>query len=122
MNKVIDMNAVGKNYGPVPVIQSCSFRISEGESCGLPGVSGAGKTTLIKLILGLQRADRRSIHVPGQEAGACTGYLGEAGSVIEHPAFYEHLTGALLLMAAVFLSTTGLILRIMADHVKQMEV
>lgn len=79
MNKVIDMNAVGKNYGPVPVIQSCSFRISEGESCGLPGVSGAGKTTLIKLILGLRKA-------------------------------------------AVFLSITGLILRIMADHVKQMEV
>ncbi len=79
MNKVIDMNAVGKNYGPVPVIQSCSFRISEGESCGLPGVSGAGKTTLMKLILGLRKA-------------------------------------------AVFLSITGLILRIMADHVKQMEV
>ena len=34
----------------------------------------------------------------------------------------EHLTGVLLLMAAVFLSITGLILRIMADHVKQMEV
>ena len=79
MNKVIDMNAVGKNYGPVPVIQSCSFRITEGESCGLPGVSGAGKTTLMKLILGLRKA-------------------------------------------AVFLSITGLILRIMADHVKQMEV
>ncbi len=79
MNKVIDMNAVGKNYGPVPVIQSCSFRISEGESCGLPDVSGAGKTTLMKLILGLRKA-------------------------------------------AVFLSITGLILRIMADHVKQMEV
>lgn len=79
MNKVIDMNAVGKNYGPVPVIQSCSFRISEGESCGLPGVSGAGKTTLMKLILGLRKA-------------------------------------------AVFLSITGLILRIMADHVKQIEV
>ncbi len=79
MNKVIDMNAVEKNYGPVPVIQSCSFRISEGESCGLPGVNGAGKTTLIKLIPGLRKA-------------------------------------------AVFLSITGLILRIMADHVKQMEV
>ncbi len=79
MNKVIDMNVVEKNYGPVPVIQSCSFRISEGESCGLPGVSGAGKTTLMKLILGLRKA-------------------------------------------AVFLSITGLILRIMADHVKQMEV
>ena len=110
MNKVIDMNAVGKNYGPVPVIQSCSFRITEGESCGLPGVSGAGKTTLIKLIPGLQRADCGSIHVPGQEAGACTGYLGEAGSVIEHPAFYEHLTGALLLMAAVFLMKMVIIL------------
>lgn len=79
MNKVIDMNAVEKNYGTVPVIQNGSFRISEGESCGLPGVSGAGKTTLIKLIPGLRKA-------------------------------------------AVFLSITGLILRIMADHIKQMEV
>lgn len=122
MNEVIDMNAVEKNYGPVPVIQNCSFRIPEGEFYRLLGVNGAGKTTLIKLIPGLQRADRGSIHVPGQEAGACTGYLGEAGSVIEHPAFYKHLTGVLLLMAAVFLSITGLILRIMADHVKQMEV
>lgn len=110
MNKVIDMNAVEKNYGSVPVIQNGSFRISEGEFYGLLGVNGAGKTTLMKPIPGLRKADCGSIHVPGQEAGACTGYLGEAGSVIEHPAFYEHLTGALLLMAAVFLSTTGLIL------------
>ncbi len=79
MNKVIDMNAVEKNYGSVPVIQNGSFRISEGEFYRLLGVNGAGKTTLMKLIPGLRKA-------------------------------------------AVFLSITGLILRIMADHVKQMEV
>ena len=45
MNKVIDMNAAEKNYGSVPVIQSCSFRISEGESCGLPGVSEIGRAS-----------------------------------------------------------------------------
>ncbi|MDE7318501.1 MAG: ATP-binding cassette domain-containing protein [Lachnospiraceae bacterium] len=97
MNEVIEMNAVEKSYGSVPVIQNCSFRISEGEIYGLLGVNGAGKTTLMKLILGLQRADRGSIHVLGQEAGACTGYLGEVGSVIEHPAFYEHLNAEQIL-------------------------
>lgn len=91
MKPIVEIESVEKNYGTVPVIQSCNFQILEGEIYGLLGINGAGKTTLMKMILGLQKTDRGNIRVQGQEIGRHPDYLGEIGCIIEHPAFYEHL-------------------------------
>ena len=42
-----------------PVIENLSFRIEDGESVGLIGANGAGKSTIMKLILGLIALKRR---------------------------------------------------------------
>ena len=39
--------------GTVPVVEDLSFSISSGESVGLIGANGAGKSTIMKLMLGL---------------------------------------------------------------------
>lgn len=57
-----------------PVLQDLSFRIGKGESVGLIGANGAGKSTVMRLLLGLQQGEGR-ILVDGTEV--CKANLGE---------------------------------------------
>ena len=50
-----------------PVISDLSFKIEEGETVGLIGANGAGKSTVMKLFLGLLMPDSGSILVDGKE-------------------------------------------------------
>lgn len=52
-----------------PVINDMSFRIEKGESVGLIGANGAGKSTIMKLLLGLASGDGRII-VDGMEVNS----------------------------------------------------
>ena len=97
MCTIVDVRSVEKSYGSSQVINHCSFKIYEGEIYGLLGINGAGKTTLMKMILGLQRIDKGSISFLGREVGNDPEYLSNIGSVIETPAFYEHLNARELL-------------------------
>jgi phospholipid/cholesterol/gamma-HCH transport system ATP-binding protein len=49
------------------VLDGISFRLARGESKAIFGVAGAGKSTILKLSLGLVRPDSGSIHVLGEE-------------------------------------------------------
>lgn len=49
------------------VLKDCSFSITPGESVGVVGASGCGKTTLIKLLLGLLRPTTGSIRIGGHD-------------------------------------------------------
>ncbi|MBD5483432.1 MAG: ATP-binding cassette domain-containing protein [Lachnospiraceae bacterium] len=97
MQTVLDVKSVEKSYGQTQVINHCSFKIQAGEIYGLLGINGAGKTTLMKMILGLQQTNNGSIYVLGQEVSGSPEYLSNVGSVIETPAFYEHLSASELL-------------------------
>lgn len=97
MQLTVEVNDIEKSYGLTKVISHCSFKIYEGEIYGLLGINGAGKTTLMKMLLGLQKVDRGSIYVLGKEVSSNTEYLSDIGSVIENPAFYEHLDASELL-------------------------
>ena len=49
-----------------PVLQDISFRIEDGEAVGLIGANGAGKSTVMKLLLGLLRPSEGQILVDGE--------------------------------------------------------
>ena len=49
MLKVSDLNV---SIGPVPVVRSASLEVNEGEMCGLIGRNGAGKTTVLRALMG----------------------------------------------------------------------
>ena len=67
----IRISDVAADYGNGPVIENISFDIHTGETFGLIGLNGVGKTTLIKIILGLMEASKGSIEVfGGQTLGA----------------------------------------------------
>ena len=50
---MIEFQKVSFSYGEIPVVENLSFTIRKGEAVGLIGANGAGKSTIMKLILGL---------------------------------------------------------------------
>ena len=57
---------VSFSYGSLKVLEDVTFHIHEGEFCALVGANGAGKTTILKLLLGLEKPSSGCIELfPG---------------------------------------------------------
>lgn len=61
----ISIRGITADYGHGPVIEDISFDVGAGEIFGLIGLNGVGKTTLIKIILGLMEASKGEVLVFG---------------------------------------------------------
>lgn len=88
--------AVSKRYGAVLALKQASFRVHAGELVALLGANGAGKTTAVKLLLGLSQPGQGSIRIFGQDpraAGAKTrvGAMLQVGRVPETLKVREHI-------------------------------
>ncbi len=73
------------------VLDRIGFKIPEGAIAGYLGVNGSGKTTTIKLIVGINAPEEGSIVVAGHAAGTNEA-RGALGYLPENPYFYEYLT------------------------------
>ena len=58
---MLELSAVSASYGSVPAISDVSIKVGEGESVGLLGANGAGKSTTLRAISGLVRLTTGSI-------------------------------------------------------------
>ncbi len=100
------LDRVSRNYGPVRAVSELSFSIRAGEMFGLIGPDGAGKTTTIRMICGLLRADAGSLRVldldPARQHREVThsvGYLSQRFSLYadlsinENIAFFAEIHG-----------------------------
>ena len=56
---MIEFQNVSFSYGETPVVENLSFSIKKGENVGLIGANGAGKSTIMKLMLGFAFRQRR---------------------------------------------------------------
>ncbi|KYB46206.1 ABC transporter ATP-binding protein [Brucella anthropi] len=94
MTETVVLDQVTKTYGNFNAISNASFRLNAGENIALVGHNGAGKTTMIKLMLGLIRPTEGSIRVLGEDpaAGAFGARL-KLGYLPEHVSFNMALTG-----------------------------
>ncbi len=84
MGTVVDIQDVSFSYGQSPVLVDISLQIAGGEFFGIIGPNAAGKSTLLKLILGLLRPDQGRIRVMGE---APDKMLSHIGYVPQHPTF-----------------------------------
>ena len=84
MSAVLDIQNVTYFYGPVPVLQDISLQIEEEEFFGIIGPNAAGKSTLLKLILGLIKPEQGSIKVLNHRPDSVRENI---GYVPQHPTF-----------------------------------
>lgn len=64
---MIEFERVSFSYGQRPILNDLSFSIQENERVAILGGSGDGKTTILKLIVGLLRPDAGRIRIDGEE-------------------------------------------------------
>jgi ABC-2 type transport system ATP-binding protein len=63
MNTVIQVSNVSKSFGTHHVLEEISLNVEKNEIYGLLGPSGAGKTTIVKMIAGIETPTKGSIQV-----------------------------------------------------------
>ncbi len=59
---LLEFNGIEKRYGKKEILKNLSLKIKEGEIFGLIGRSGEGKTTLLKVLIGMTRADKGKVY------------------------------------------------------------
>ncbi len=73
---MLSVHNINKSYGITPVLHNISFNLNAGEKTGLVGPNGCGKTTLLRILAGRERADSGSFSITS--AGVAPGYLPQA--------------------------------------------
>jgi ABC-2 type transport system ATP-binding protein len=89
----LDVADLSKKYGDRMALSHANFEVPMGSICGFVGPNGSGKTTTIRMLLGLITPTTGSGHVLGESITQPEKYLPRVGAMIEGPAFYPALTG-----------------------------
>jgi ABC-type multidrug transport system ATPase subunit len=91
---VIRTEGLTKRYGGLVAVDGVDLRVDQGDLFGFLGPNGSGKTTTVRMLLGLVFATSGRIEVLGRPMPrAAAAVLPEVGSLVEGPAFYPHLSG-----------------------------
>ena len=93
-NIAISAKDLSKKYGDRVAVSHATFEVSLGTVCGFVGPNGSGKTTTMRMLLGLISPSGGSASILGESINHPEKYLHRVGAMIEGPAFYPALSGA----------------------------
>ena len=89
----IKVRDLTKIYGDRRAVSHATFEVPLGSVCGFVGPNGSGKTTTIRMLLGLIDSSTGTGEVLGFPISDPEKYLPSVGAMIEGPAFYPALSG-----------------------------
>jgi ABC-type multidrug transport system ATPase subunit len=90
---VIATHGLTKRYGSVTVVDELDLLVRDGDRYGFLGPNGSGKTTTVRMLLGLVFATSGRIELLGAEVPRRAGsVLSAVGALVEGPAAYPHLS------------------------------
>ncbi|APM40897.1 ABC transporter ATP-binding protein [Clostridium kluyveri] len=93
MNSIIATDNISKYYGKLAAVNNVSLNVSEGEIYGFLGLNGAGKTTMIRMLLGMIKPSEGKAYINGNIVNAGNYKLWEnVGYMVEMPNAYPELT------------------------------
>ncbi len=90
----IDITGVNKKFGDFVALEDVNVSIPTGQLTALLGPSGGGKSTLLRIIAGLDSADSGTISIEGVDATKLPPQKRNVGFVFQHYAVFKHMTVA----------------------------
>jgi ABC-2 type transport system ATP-binding protein len=91
--EVVRSHGLTKRYGDLRAVDGVDLEVREGDVYGFLGANGSGKTTTVRMILGLVLATSGSVELMGRRMPrASAQVLPGVGTLIEGPAAYGHLS------------------------------
>jgi ABC-2 type transport system ATP-binding protein len=93
---MLELRELSRRYGDVVALDGLSFTVQPGEMFGFVGANGAGKTTAMRIVMGIERADRGEVRWRGRVPDAGTrrrfGYMPEERGLYPKMRVGEQLT------------------------------
>jgi ABC-2 type transport system ATP-binding protein len=89
----ISVRDLSKKYDNRLAVSHINFEVPLGTVCGFVGPNGSGKTTTMRMLLGLITPTTGEGHILGEPIDHPEKYLSRVGAMIEGPAFYPALSG-----------------------------
>src|SRR3954454_11722323 len=90
----IEIRNVTKRFGDFVAVDNVSLSIPNGQLTALLGPSGGGKSTLLRIIAGLEYADEGTVEIEGVDATDLPPQKRNVGFVFQHYAAFKHMTVA----------------------------
>lgn len=88
----IEVANIDKRFGSFVALDDVSVSIPTGQLTALLGPSGGGKSTLLRIIAGLEVPDAGSVHIEGIDATNLSPQRRDVGFVFQHYAAFKHLS------------------------------
>jgi multiple sugar transport system ATP-binding protein len=85
-------HGVTKSFGAVAAVRDLNLHISDGEFVVLLGPTGAGKTTTLRLVAGLEKPDHGTIQIAGRDATRLEPAARDVAFVFQQYSLYPHLS------------------------------
>jgi ABC-2 type transport system ATP-binding protein len=89
---MIEVRGLTKRYGATLAVDALSFDVRPGTVTGFLGANGSGKSTTMRMILGLDRPDAGQVRIGGRRYGDLRWPLREVGALLEARAFHPGRT------------------------------
>ena len=91
---VLEVLGLKKRIGLKTIVEDITFAMHEGEIIGLLGPNGSGKTTIMRMMVGLTKATKGDVYCFEKPLGlGKSAMLKEVGAMIETPEFYNYMSG-----------------------------
>ncbi len=83
---------VSKRFGDFPALEDVSLHVPHGSLTALLGPSGGGKSTLLRVIAGLEQPDAGRVEISGEDVNGTPARKRGVGFVFQHYAAFKHMT------------------------------
>ncbi|MEJ7634182.1 sulfate ABC transporter ATP-binding protein [Aeromicrobium sp.] len=90
----IEIRGINKNFGDFVALEDINLSIPSGQLTALLGPSGGGKSTLLRIIAGLETSDSGTIEIEGNDTTNVPAQKRNVGFVFQHYAAFKHMTVA----------------------------
>jgi sulfate/thiosulfate transport system ATP-binding protein len=90
----IEIRNVNKRFGDFVALDDVNVSLPTGQLTALLGPSGGGKSTLLRIIAGLEKADTGTVNIEGVDATRMSPQKRNVGFVFQHYAVFKHMTVA----------------------------